>query len=512
MPLTLLDFQVKPSSELERITGQGRNVYLQGVTGSGKTYTIAKALENITKTDAFKDFDELESTRPCNVLILCPKSVKYVWQGVIKEARLKATRVMSYGELRTSAGERAFGIEWKSYVDSKGDIAYAPEWPRETMPLLLVLDEVHNVKNPESQQSQVVIEYIKAKQGRVIATSATPFVKLEEAFVLALAAGLTDGRRFKRDIEQLVGPWIDISKASPEGSKRFREALQEADCFAEITGVKFLHQCRTRTLLTDFDTPEDAKFYNNYYANYIAVLAKAGKYSHAGSFEVLREWNKLREASDHLRVKPIAREAIRLHRDENKSVIIFSNFVEPLRKYWKELVRVHGINPDRISFVLGGQKEEERNEQIRKFQEGRADFCLATLKTGKEGISLDHCPAFADVNRPRAVLLPCDWSPISMLQAAGRAHRVLTQSTTYLYVHLFKGTIEEHVKNIASNGTAALREILTRKESLLDIFNQAAGLDSKALAEVNNKLIEDTADIDEESGEALTYADNLLVA
>jgi len=155
----------------------------------------------------------------------------------------------------------------------------------------------------------------------------------------------------------------------------------------------------------------------------------------------------------------------------------------------------NSVKPDEISVIYGNQTEKVRQENIDKFQRGQSNYCLMILKCGGVGLSLDHQTGHKNA-RPRHVILPVTWSPIEMVQALGRAHRVLTQSTTYQDVVLYAGTIEERVKYKMDLGLHSLKELVTRKESWLDILNE--NVDS----EMESKLEEEALDKDE-AGESI---------
>jgi len=91
----------------------------------------------------------------------------------------------------------------------------------------------------------------------------------------------------------------------------------------------------------------------------------------------------------------------------------------------------------KISKIIGGQTEKNRNLQIERFQKDETRIMLITLQAGAASISLHDLNG----NYPRHTLINPSFSAVNILQALGRCHRA-NGKTSVLQKLFFANGIE----------------------------------------------------------------------
>jgi hypothetical protein len=124
---------------------------------------------------------------------------------------------------------------------------------------------------------------------------------------------------------------------------------------------------------------------------------------------------------------------------------------------------------------LGPQSRSVRQEEIDRFQQGKARMAFFTFKSGGVGLSLHHTDEWAAVDpltgnklvksRQRKSFLAPTYSAIEIVQGLGRAHRITSLSDTEQTILFYKGTIEEAVYSIVSLKMRCLKKVTAAKES-----------------------------------------------
>ncbi len=136
----LFDFQVKAVQIASRALNNERRhgVILGDVVGLGKTL-MASAVARIAEDDL-----HLET------LIICPRNLVKMWESYVHKYRMRA-KVMS--------------------ITRYPDLENLPRYR------VLILDESHNLRNPQSNRHRAIREYIERNGCRCILLSATPYNK-----------------------------------------------------------------------------------------------------------------------------------------------------------------------------------------------------------------------------------------------------------------------------------------------------------------------------------------------
>lgn len=137
----LLDFQERAVSLAAYHLHRRRGVLLGDVVGLGKTL-MAVAIARV--------FQEDENSR---TLVICPPKLEPMWTEYLERYEIHG-RVLSLGKVI-------------GFLDM-------PEAPRYQ---LLIIDESHNLRNPEGRRYKAIREYIERNDPRVLLLTATPYNK-----------------------------------------------------------------------------------------------------------------------------------------------------------------------------------------------------------------------------------------------------------------------------------------------------------------------------------------------
>lgn len=425
-------------------------------TRSGKTYALSDALKKCQEMGLLNN-----PNKPCNILVITKDSVVYQTSRVFKEHGISSFFVTNYGSIRSTFGE--LWITWVKKFEY-GLLAEKPIFDEELKPDIIILDEVQEIKNASTQCAHIIQAFLE-QGGLVIAASATPFHTVDEARMVCMICGI---------VGFTTSAWKGFAYSISDEPKainhaamqRLNEVLENENAIIRFNNIKYLHRSFNKCVLIDFDNPKHERIYVNAYNEYLERIAKAGKLGPKGIAEIWVATLKYRQKTELLRTPRLARMTIDKINDD-KQVIIGSNFVETLRATWINLVRRHAWPDDKISFVVGGQNKTERQRMIDKFQNGSNKICLFTLKSGGAGLSLHHD---RESSLPREVILPPTWSGIELVQALGRAHGPTSLSTTRQEIIWYAGTVEEEVAARVANRLRSLSEIVGKRESWTDVF------------------------------------------
>jgi len=481
-PPTLFEFQQHPSDKLLDKIREGRSCLLIAPAGTGKTYAIASAIARAQQEGLIQNPDKM-----VNGLLLTPQSVRMQTARVLQQYGCQSFHVDSYSTLRSTLGQ--VFIDWQKGLE-KGNLVETPTWRPEDKPELIVADECQNLKNSLAQQSEVVIAATKVKIP-IIFASATPFTTIEEAKVVCLGLGVATEITWKEFSWAFCVAGKSPEDLSPKGVKNLTDFLEARGHIIRFENIKFAHRSINKCILIDFLNDAERAYHQQAYDDYLERLSKVDREAPGGMAEIWQTILQFRIRCEHIKAPRMSTRGYEVLKETGRQIIIASNFVETLVKARDNLVKVHGVNPAKISFIVGGQTAQDRQQNIDRFQSGKADFCFFTLKSGGVGVSLHHYKE--GVGRPRHVILPPTWSAIELVQALGRAHRINSISTTHQEVIWYKDTIEEQVAKKVASKFSCLGEVVGRKESWVSLFDKLSEEAVKEDNEVESLLFDEPA-------------------
>lgn len=498
--ITLFPFQQEPyegtvtclRSFHETGVNRGRLIEMPG--GTGKTFVFSLALaEAIRKGYLSHPEKELQA---CKILVITVAKAITQTERVLLKAGVRDFLVTSHASMGRSFGEGM--LTWTTRL--RGNmLVETPVWDKDTSPDIIILDESQSVKNENAILSEIIESAVK--QGKlVLMVSATPFAKPCETTItnlaLKLIASRGDNQHFMSQFAVRGAGYTDYSRGT---LKNYNDYILARGLKLTAKDIKFKHRCFNRCIPIDFESSTHRRMYEDAYDEYLKELADAGKLPPSeGRAAIWAAEQKYWQASERIRGPQLAKKAQLIQNTTNKQMIIAVNYLDSLDLVQATLIEVLGIKPERISIIKGGRNCQP---DIDKFQYGKSDYCLLTLSSGGAGLSLHHEHKQA---RPRYGVIPPNYSPIRFAQLLWRAHRINSLSTTYQDCVYYQGTIEEKVAARVERGLKALIEMISNRETFLDIFHQKSKEDLKEIEDALNKdILKDIGEGDEDEGNTL---------
>lgn len=143
----------------------------------------------------------------------------------------------------------------------------------------------------------------------------------------------------------------------------------------------------------------------------------------------------------------------------NEKIVLFAQPVETVTALARFLESKLGQRP---AIIIGGQKDHEREGEIKKFRNTEGARLLVSSRAGGEGINLQ-------VSR-RLVHIDVPWNPMEMEQRVGRVHRFGSKRTILVDTLLVKGTREVDAYRIAREKLAIAFGDLARDPEKFEVL------------------------------------------
>ena len=454
-----MPFQIKAATDAACKLQEKQGILLQAHAGLGKTYMVLPVIKYLLDRKLIK----LQSDWPMPVLWVTPAAVIPQTLEVINQFGLIGTIFpISYAAFRGKLAEKIYWDKTKHPYNN----TFLYTWKAMSMPSLVVFDECQGLKNDSSSQTQLSWS-IPAGIKRIF-ISATPYQKVSEARSVVLGVGmeLHEEPCTTDNVPQLlqdIARWGRPTQLCQAQMERLRKAMQPYAVF--VPKVRYKYKTHTRCRLIEFDTAAERKHYNGYFEAFKKKCEEQMRNANFGANEMLVAMQKFREGAEEVRAVRMAKRAIEMA-ERGRQVIVVFNFVNPMRLAYKAL-RNEGLSEDRISHIVGGQTPTKREAERAKFQEGKSDVLLFTMRSGGVGISLHHN---SKEGRPRHIIIPPTWSAIDLVQALGRGHRITSISDTTQEVVWYKDTIEEQVCARVEAKLDCINASVGRKENWVNVF------------------------------------------
>ena len=454
-----MPFQIKAAVDAAHKLQSQQGILLQAHAGLGKTYMVLPVIKYLLDNSLI----ELKSDWPMPVLWVTPAAVIPQTLEVISQFGLMGTIFpISYAAFRGKLAEK---IYWDKTPHPYNN-TFLYTWKYMSMPSLVVFDECQGLKNDSSSQTQ--LSWSIPQGIKRIFISATPYQKVSEARSIVQGVGMeTYGEPCTTEtVPQLlqdIARWGRPTQLCQAQMERLRKAMQPYAVF--VPKVRYKHKTHTRCRLIEFDTAAEREHYDGYFQAFKKKCEEQMRNANFGRNEILVAMQKFREGAEEVRAVRMAKRAIEMA-ERGRQVIVVFNFVNPMRLAYKALKNA-GLSEDRISHIVGGQSPAKREAQRAKFQEGKSDVLLFTMRSGGVGISLHHDRKEA---RPRHIIIPPTWSAIDLVQALGRGHRITSISDTTQEVVWYKDTIEETVCARVEAKLDCINASVGRKENWVNVF------------------------------------------
>lgn len=569
-------FQKKAIKEiLNKIVDEKKSAcLLLASTGTGKTFITAgvdRRLKDINfeKDKSWGHVNYLSITRSTVV-----EQTKRVNERFFSIAHPADTEVINIEQLRSRAGQ----LWIKSYVTiENGEEVEKYEWKKMIAPSVIFLDECQAVKNQDSTQHKLLVEYsnVREFQTTQLFISATPFTRVSEAKAFAIAT--------RKDISHITGipgsklsasswPTYAAAIAAPSPPDEYNEAAVERlmkdldDYIVRVKGVRWQFNAINNVEIIDFTSDDERKEYEAAWQKYLIKKAKLEQtVTDNPRFQAMVELGLYLAAAEYCKRYIFAE---RMFRDvqEGKAAVLAVKFKKTIIAVTKILHEKYGVPRDKISLVWGGgqtqltakqklknqvkskielfaqagismedmmledveervledlppelrlgiQSKDERQREIDRFQSGRSLYCIFTYKAGGVGLSLHHTDeqttykvrrqksgyaVVEDIHnvpvRPRKVTIGPTWSPIELVQGAGRVPRLTSLSDTEQNFLYYRGTVEEEQAFVVTHRLKCLKQVVRQRENWMDLIENHTKARELAKELVNKNIKEDSQD------------------
>lgn len=371
------------------------------------------------------------------VCVVCPASLVLNWQIEAKRWLMRDVvfRVVPYSRLQPVA-------------ESK--LAYD----------LLILDEAHFVKNPESQRSQHVFRLAK-RCGRIVALTGTPLPDRPLdlwPLLLLLDPGTWEKFGHKRYTRRYCGGFMRQIGKNGDGSLRYAYDTRGASHLDELQ-KRVRTSCLVRRLKKDVlpELPEKRRqiivLPNSAVLSELSYPGLPQDYDEAiaelrSGAQVPFERIAQARHDEGLRKVPFAVEHVERALDSGLSkILVFAHHEDILDKLELKLT-LHGIVR-----LDGSTPIPERQRAIEQFQsnDGIRIF-LGSLKAAGVGLTLTAAS--------HVLFVENDWTPSTLSQAEDRAHRIGQRDGVLCTYLVLDGTIDARMMKLVCKKIEIIERVL----------------------------------------------------
>lgn len=437
----LRDYQKDGFRWLKLMHRYGFGGILADDMGLGKTLQVIAFLES-------------ERQQGRTSIVVVPSSVLYNWEDEVRKfaSDLEVCCITGSQAKREELIRSSMDMDLliTSYDYLKRDIAY---YENRTF-FYKILDEAQYIKN---QRTMNATSTKRLKSHHALALTGTPIenslAELWSIFDFLMPGYLFDYRFFSHHFEKEIV--MEKHKEKQEQLKKMVQPFILRRVKKDV--LQELPEKTETTLSIAFDEAEETM----YMANLAQVnkelqqeldLVKTNRFQVLGMLMRLRQlccdprlvYDEVTQPSSKLKA---CMELVSSLVDNNKSVLLFSNFTSMLDLIQVELQHLH-IPYFRMD---GSTGKEDRRELVQKFQDKERKVFLISLKSGGTGINLTAAEAVIHYD-------PW-WNVSAENQASDRAYRIGQNSSVQVYKLIMRNTVEERIQHLQQ-----------MKKELADIF------------------------------------------
>jgi len=411
-------------------------------------------------------------------LVICPASVKYVWEGEISKWTHKKSLVITskttIEEIVDNDKVDIFIINYdilKRYFK----ILYTVRWD------CLILDEFHYIKNNAAQRTKLVKQIAKPIPS-VLLLSGTPFlsrpVELFNGLSLMDPTVWNSWHHFSvRYCQGHQGPFgwdargaSNIEELQGRISKYFLRRMKE-EVLPDLPEKKFINYPVT----LDDETQRKYNTAIRDFATYLRDIKKkkADEISKSMLAEKLVRLGELRMLTTRGKIKS-AEEIIEGIKNSGEKLVVFSVYNRPLEI-------LHEKFKEESVLLTGKVDSEARKQIIDDFQNNdNIKVFFGGVKSSGIGITLTAA----------SNVLFCDfsWNPADMKQCEDRVSRIGQKAKSiFVYQIYAKGTIDEYMVKLLAKKQSLFNQLFDDKNEKIE--NQGSLIDNLVEAiEGGNKL------------------------
>ncbi len=423
----------------------------------------------------------LNHNKKAKYLIVCPTSVIYHWEELLKNFLPKASVLVFYGIQRSLANfEKKYDVLLTSYGTLRSEKKALSKRSFE----LVIYDEIQYAKNSRSQTHQA----LKAMQSKMrLGLTGTPIenrlMELKALFDIVLPTYFPSTAAYR---EQFINP---IEKEQSEEKKSLLTRLIQP----------FLLRRKKSEVLDDLPEKIEEISYcdlseeqENLYKEAVsrsrpALIDEIEKTNQPiPYFHIFSLINQLKRICDHpsLIYKDLDRfskhrcgkwdlfvELLHEARESQQKIVIFSQYLDML-----DIIENY-LTQEKIGFAAIRGSTRNRKEQLIKFREDpTCEIFVASLKA--VGVGVDLVAGSVVIHYDRW------WNPAKENQATDRVHRIGQNRGVQVFKLVTKGTIEERINFLIEKKTGLAEGIID-----CDDQNQLKLLDREELLELVKNLL-----------------------
>ena len=437
LPHAIYEFQKRGVSWLLNHDG----ALLADDMGLGKTVQAIVAMRYMFHT-----------RKEMHALVICPKSVLSSWAHHFREwaPEIKAVTIAGTPEKRMSTwvllkrGQAHVGII--TYASLRNDFITAQNREYD----VIVLDEVQNVKNPRTQQTQAVrLLDSKVKWG----LSGTPLENSMDEFLQIL--GTLDPESFPFSS---VPVWMIKGNARRMMIRRRKEEV--------LKDLPPIHSSIEYLQLTD----EQRRAYDMAEREGVAQLQDGTLAAVPGVLALITRLKQIcNGVNGHSAKLDWLTDYLGILESEGDKALVFSQYVATLSMLESRLARFQPL------IYTGAMAGRARDRAVDAFQRNPAHTAmLLSVRAGGTGLTLTAAS--------RVIHFDSWWNPAVMAQATARAHRIGQKKPVFVTTLVTEDTIEERIQKLLERkralfttmvddlSTTGLSGLLTERE-LYGLFN-----------------------------------------
>ena len=424
------------------------------------------------------------------VLVVCPTSLKYQWQGEISRFSGRAARVMAGGRAQRQKDFSAADFcKITNYEKLKPDLDLIAAWA----PELVIVDEAQRIKNWNT-------------------IAARTLKRIDSPYALVLT-----GTPLENKLEELISivQFVDQHRLGP--TWKLLHEHQVKDEFGRVTGYTGLEKIgqtlapilirrRRSEVLTQLPSRTDQ--------NLLVPMTEMQMVHHQENgdivAQIVKRWRRTKFLSDKdQRRLTCALQNMRMScnstylldqetdhgvKADELAALLDGVFLQPDAKavVFSQWTRTHDIVIRRledrgIGYVSfhGGVPSEKRPALVERF---RADpDCRVFLSTdaGAAGLNLQHASTLVNMDLP--------WNPALLEQRIGRIHRMGQKRPVQIVNFVAKGTIEEGMLSVLAFKRSLSAGILDGGQSEISLGSSRLSRFMKEVENVTGRMGEGEA-------------------
>lgn len=364
------------------------------------------------------------------ILIICPTSVKYVWEEEIKKWSLEGNVQVVQKKSDSLLGNT---ITIMSYEIACAKIAELKALHFD----LIILDEAHYIKTLTAKRSRALIPLIKNIKYKIF-LSGTPFTR-----------SIVDGYTQFQILLPSLGTFQTFANKYSEkrqikikgknGQTFWRDVyygVKNASQLKKILYDNFLVRYKMKDVLPEMPRKswQEVPFKVN-----TKTLSRL-EYEQVESGEATIATRRINDA---LKALPQGIEFIKNLLDNDIPVVLFGWHLEVINKY-KEALK------DYIPAILTGSTLDKSNE-IRTFQDGVTNLFIGQIKASSLGINLSRASTI--------IFLELDYSPSNIAQAAARCDALSKTEPVQVYYFTYS-ELDRAIYKVLIDKARSFNEVL----------------------------------------------------